>query len=110
LAGGHPIIARGDGSGREELPPTRWRPSITPSRPRWCTARTQVSRCWQRSTATSGWPVIRRYAVRAHLLELASERAAARESYRSAARRAPSRPEQRYLEARVARLVAPDGS
>jgi predicted RNA polymerase sigma factor len=48
--------------------------------------------------------------VRAHLLELAGERAAARESYRSAARRTSSRPEQRYLEARASRLLAPDGS
>jgi RNA polymerase sigma factor (sigma-70 family) len=52
----------------------------------------------------------RLHAVRAHLLELAGECAAARESYRAAARRTSSRPEQRYLEARASRLVAPDGS
>jgi RNA polymerase sigma factor (sigma-70 family) len=43
-------------------------------------------------------------AVRAHLLEMAGGRAAARASYRSAARRTTSLPEQRYLEARAARL------
>jgi predicted RNA polymerase sigma factor len=43
-------------------------------------------------------------AVRAHLLELAGEGDAARESYRLAARRTTSLPEQRYLEARAARL------
>jgi len=43
-------------------------------------------------------------AVRAHLLELAGDRAAARASYRRAARRATSLPERRYLEARAARL------
>ncbi|MFJ6198724.1 RNA polymerase sigma factor [Micromonospora sp. NPDC092111] len=43
-------------------------------------------------------------AVRAHLLELAGEPAAAREAYRLAARRTTSRPEQRYLELRAARL------
>ena len=41
-------------------------------------------------------------AVRAHLYELAGERAAAREHYRLAARRTTSRQEQRYLEARAA--------
>jgi RNA polymerase sigma factor (sigma-70 family) len=43
-------------------------------------------------------------AVRAHLLELAGDRAAAREQYRLAARHTLSRPEQRYLESRAARL------
>jgi RNA polymerase sigma factor (sigma-70 family) len=43
-------------------------------------------------------------AVRAHLLELAGDVDAARESYRIAARRTTSLPEQRYLEARAARL------
>ena len=43
-------------------------------------------------------------AVRAHLLELAGDRAAARASYRRAARRTTSLPERRYLEARAARL------
>jgi len=44
-------------------------------------------------------------AVRAHLLELAGERAAARSSYRLAARRTTSLPERRYLEGRAARLT-----
>jgi len=44
-------------------------------------------------------------AVRAHLLEMAGDRSAARASYRSAARRTTSLPERRYLEARAARLV-----
>ena len=44
-------------------------------------------------------------AVRAHLLEMAGDPAAARASYRTAARRTTSLPEQRYLEARAARLV-----
>jgi RNA polymerase sigma factor (sigma-70 family) len=44
-------------------------------------------------------------AVRGHLLEMAGDRVAARSSYRTAARRTTSLPEQRYLEARAARLV-----
>ena len=43
-------------------------------------------------------------AVRAHLLELAGDTAAARDHYRAAARRTTSLPEQRYLEGRAARL------
>jgi predicted RNA polymerase sigma factor len=44
-------------------------------------------------------------AVRAHLLEMAGDHDAARATYRSAARRTTSLPEQRYLEARAARLA-----
>jgi RNA polymerase sigma factor (sigma-70 family) len=43
-------------------------------------------------------------AVRAHLLDLAGDGEAARACYRAAARRTLSIPEQRYLEARAARL------
>jgi RNA polymerase sigma factor (sigma-70 family) len=43
-------------------------------------------------------------AVRAHLLELAGEREAAREHYRRAAKRTVSLPEQRYLEGKATRL------
>ena len=43
-------------------------------------------------------------AVRGHLLEMVGDRTAARASYRSAARATTSLPEQRYLEARAARL------
>jgi RNA polymerase sigma factor (sigma-70 family) len=43
-------------------------------------------------------------AVRAHLLEMAGDLAAARAGYRLAARRTTSIPEQRYLEGRAARL------
>ena len=43
-------------------------------------------------------------AVRAHLLEMAGDHAAARVNYRSAAQRTTSLPEQRYLEARAAQL------
>jgi RNA polymerase sigma factor (sigma-70 family) len=43
-------------------------------------------------------------AVRAHLLDLTGDRAAAREAYLVAARRTLSIPEQRYLESRAARL------
>jgi RNA polymerase sigma factor (sigma-70 family) len=43
-------------------------------------------------------------AVRAHLLELAGDAAAARACYRRAARRTTSLPERRYLESRAARL------
>ncbi len=46
----------------------------------------------------------RLHGVRAHLLELAGEHAAARESYIQAARRTTSLPEQRYLEGRAGRL------
>ena len=44
-------------------------------------------------------------AVRAHLLEMAGDRGAARESYRRAARRTTSVPERRYLEGRADRLA-----
>ena len=44
-------------------------------------------------------------AVRAHLLEMAGDHAAARSCYRTAARRTTSLPERRYLRARAARLV-----
>ncbi len=47
----------------------------------------------------------RLYAIRAHLLELTGDRAAARATYEEAGRRTTSLPEQRYLEARAARLV-----
>jgi RNA polymerase sigma factor (sigma-70 family) len=53
----------------------------------------------------AGDPVLARHhrtaAVRAHLLELAGDRTAAREQYRLAARLTLSRPEQRYLESRA---------
>jgi RNA polymerase sigma factor (sigma-70 family) len=45
------------------------------------------------------------HAIRAHLLELAGDSGAARAGYQEAARRTTSLPEQRYLEARAARLV-----
>jgi RNA polymerase sigma factor (sigma-70 family) len=45
-------------------------------------------------------------AVRAHLLELAGDHRAAQASYRLAARHTTSLPEQRYLQARAARLAA----
>ncbi|MGI8332723.1 RNA polymerase sigma factor [Actinomadura scrupuli] len=48
-------------------------------------------------------------AVRAHLLEMAGERDAARVTYLLAARRTLSRPEQRYLESRAAQLT-PSGA
>jgi RNA polymerase sigma factor (sigma-70 family) len=44
-------------------------------------------------------------AVRAHLLEMAGDVAAARAGYRDAARRTTSLPERRYLEGRAARLA-----
>ncbi|MEU0478489.1 DUF6596 domain-containing protein [Streptosporangium sp. NPDC006013] len=47
----------------------------------------------------------RLHAVRAHLLETAGDREAARAGYREAARRTTSLPEQRYLETRAARLA-----
>lgn len=46
----------------------------------------------------------RLHAVRAHLLEMAGDPAAARAGYLEAARRTTSQPEQRYLTARAARL------
>jgi predicted RNA polymerase sigma factor len=58
--------------------------------------------------AAAGEPALaghhRTAAVRAHLLDLAGERAAAREAYRLAARRTRSLPEQRYLLARAEAL------
>ncbi|SEF18598.1 RNA polymerase sigma factor, sigma-70 family [Jiangella alba] len=47
-------------------------------------------------------------AVRAHLLEMAGDAAAARAAYRLAAQRTTSLPEQRYLEDKAARLTAPE--
>jgi RNA polymerase sigma factor (sigma-70 family) len=47
----------------------------------------------------------RLHAVRAHLLEMSGDRAAARASYLAAARRTTSLPQQRYLHARAARLT-----
>jgi predicted RNA polymerase sigma factor len=47
----------------------------------------------------------RLHAVRAHLLELSGEHAAARAGYREAARRTTNLSEQRHLEARAARLA-----
>ncbi|TDD15243.1 RNA polymerase sigma factor [Nonomuraea diastatica] len=46
----------------------------------------------------------RPYAVRAHLLEMSGDHAAAHEAYEEAAGRAMSRPQERYLRARAARL------
>lgn len=48
----------------------------------------------------------RLHAVRAHLLDLAGDRAGALESYRIAARRTLNAPEQRYLESRAADLAS----
>jgi RNA polymerase sigma factor (sigma-70 family) len=48
----------------------------------------------------------RLHAVRGHLLERAGDRAAARESYETAARLTASFPQQRYLNARAARLAS----
>jgi len=45
------------------------------------------------------------YAVRAHLLEMAGDQAAARDAYQEAAGRTMSFPQQRYLHGRAARLV-----
>jgi RNA polymerase sigma factor (sigma-70 family) len=44
-------------------------------------------------------------AVRAHLLEMSGDRAAARAAYQAAARRTTSLPQQRYLQGRAARLA-----
>jgi RNA polymerase sigma factor (sigma-70 family) len=47
----------------------------------------------------------RLYSVRAHLLEMAGERDAARDAYVAAASRTSNLPQQRYLHARAARLA-----
>jgi RNA polymerase sigma factor (sigma-70 family) len=47
----------------------------------------------------------RLHAVRGHLLDMAGDRAAAREAYLAAAQRTTSFPQQRYLHARAARLA-----
>jgi predicted RNA polymerase sigma factor len=46
----------------------------------------------------------RLHAVRAHLLEMAGDRVAARDSYQAAAERTTNLPKQRYLHARAVRL------
>jgi RNA polymerase sigma factor (sigma-70 family) len=51
----------------------------------------------------------RLHAVRGHLLEMAGDRVAARDSYQEAARRTMSLPQQRYLHARAARLTDEPG-
>lgn len=48
----------------------------------------------------------RLHAVQGHLLEMAGQRAAARESYLAAARQTTSLPQQRYLHAQAARVAA----
>jgi RNA polymerase sigma factor (sigma-70 family) len=48
------------------------------------------------------------HSVRGHLLEMAGDRAAALRCYQDAARRATSLPQQRYLQARAARLAGTD--
>jgi RNA polymerase sigma factor (sigma-70 family) len=45
------------------------------------------------------------YAVRAHLLEMAGDRVGARDFYEAAARRTTSLPQERYLNARAARIT-----
>jgi RNA polymerase sigma factor (sigma-70 family) len=50
----------------------------------------------------------RRYAVRAHLLEMTGDKDAAREAYRGAARRATNLAQQRYLNRQAAKLDATD--
>jgi predicted RNA polymerase sigma factor len=47
----------------------------------------------------------RLHAVRAHLLEMAGDRVAARDAYLAAARRTTNLPQQRYLHGRAARLT-----
>ena len=47
----------------------------------------------------------RLHAVRAHLLEMAGQRVAARDAYQAAARRATNLPQQRYLHSRAARIT-----
>jgi predicted RNA polymerase sigma factor len=47
----------------------------------------------------------RLHAVRAHLLEMAGDQVEAVRCYQAAARRATSLPQQRYLQARAARLA-----
>ncbi len=47
----------------------------------------------------------RLHAVRAHLLEMTGDKAAARDAYLAAARRTTNLPQQRYLHARAARLT-----
>ena len=49
------------------------------------------------------------HAVRAHLLDIAGDREAARTYYQLAARRTLSLPEKQYLESRAAHLAPPDG-
>jgi predicted RNA polymerase sigma factor len=49
------------------------------------------------------------HAARAHLLELADDRDAARAAYTEAARRAPSLPQQRYLIRRRDNLLSHNG-
>ena len=86
--------------------PTRWSRSTRPSRSRWSTDRAAGLDLLATLDADERMAGHHRLdAVRAHLLEMAGDSVAARASYRAAARRTTSVPEQRYLEARAARLV-----
>jgi len=51
----------------------------------------------------------RLHAARAHLLEMAGDHAAARDAYHAAAQRTTNLPQQRYLNARAARLTGDQG-
>ena len=87
--------------------PTRWSRSTTRSRWRWSTARGAGLELLATLDADERMADHHRLdAVRAHLLEMAGDHVAARDGYRAAARRTTSLPEQRYLEARAARLAS----
>ena len=91
---------------RAASPTTRWSHSTAPSRSRWYEDQGPDSTLL--ATLDAGERLTGHHrldAVRAHLLEMAGDHAAACSSYRTAARRTTSLPEQRYLEARAARLA-----
>ena len=87
--------------------PIRWSPSITPWRWRWCEGpRAGLELLGTLDEDRRLAEHHRLDAVRAHLLEMAGDRAAAHSSYRRAARRTTSLPERRYLDARANRLTS----
>ena len=84
----------------------RWSRSTALSRWRWSAGRRPGSTCWRTLEADDRMARHHRlHAVRAHLLERAGDTAAARDSYRTAARLATNVPERRYLDAKAASLT-----
>ena len=88
----------------------RWSRSTAPSRWRWSAGRPPGSTCWRRSRPTIGWRATTGCTPSAPTSSSApATTAAARDSYRTAARLASNVPERRYLDAKAASLTPVGG-